>query len=296
GGSYNEVEEADGTHHRLEKGMKILGVLCRRKAVKGFVAEMPPKAAGGDKLHFIGGGGVIARCTEYPEEIGEPYDVEFKGFVVRDGEKLNVKDFSLDWKERLEDSAPLVMVAGTRMDSGKTTLAANLVEELTDRGYRVGAAKLTGFTRQRDRIKMKDYGAVESMDFVDAGIITTMIEPDKVIRGGHAVLDELSSRDLDLIIVELGGGLIDPNHVMEVLTADDIVKHTSTTILTAMDPVAAYGAVHLLEDYGIEPDVFSGPATDTKGGKDEIHDHLDIPALNGRKDVDEIADVVEENL
>lgn len=298
GGSYDQVERRGGEHIDLEEGMTILGVLCERKAVKGFVAEIPKTVAGGDELDFIGGGGVIARCTESLEKLGDAWGVRVDGALVDDeGRRLNVRDFALEWREDLEECPPLVMIAGTRMDSGKTTLAANLIEDLDQRGYRVGAAKLTGFTRQRDRVKLHEYGAAESMDFVDAGVITTMIDPDDVRQAGKGVLAEMNESDLDVIVVELGGGLLDPNHVMDVLTDPDIVEHTSTTVITALDPVAAFGAYKLLEDFDIRPDIFSGPSTDTKGGRDEITKKMPrIKALNGIKNAEEISEYVEERL
>jgi hypothetical protein len=297
GGSYDQVEKIGGEHLTLEEGMGILGVICERKAVKGFVAEIPDGVEGGDTLQFIGGGGVIGRCTESLEELGDAYDVRVEGALVQNGERMNVKDFSLDWRETLpDDCPPLIMIASTRMDAGKTTLAANLIEQLSDRGHRVGAAKLTGFTRQRDRVKMQGHGAVSSYDFVDGGLITTMVDPEKVRRAGKGVLTHMSTEDLDAIVVELGGGLIDPNHVTEVLTDPAIVSKTAVCIIAAMDPVGAYGSVRLLEEHDIRPDLFSGPATDTKGGKDEIRNRLDVSALNGVKDTVEIAEFVEERL
>lgn len=296
GGSYDQVEKRGGEHVTLEEGMTILGVFSPRKAVKGFVGEVPDEAEAGEVYQFIGGGGVIGNCLSFFEEIGEAYDVRFEGFVTRDGETLNVDDFAVEWVEDLEDCPPLIMVAGTRMDSGKTTLAANLLDELDDRGYEVGAVKLTGFTRQRDRIKMQRHGAVKSLDFVDAGILSSMIETDKVIKAGKSVLNDMAKEDVDAIVVELGGGLIGYDNVEEVLTDDEIVSFTAFTAMTAMDPVAAYGAMRLLEEHDLEPDLFSGPATDTRTGKDLIQDSVGITSLNGRKDVDAIADLVEGSL
>lgn len=292
GGGYDTVEDLEGRPHTLHQGMKLLGVIGSRQAVQGFVGRVPETVEAGDTLQFIGGGGVIAEGIDYFEEVGRPWDVEVKGVVVDAGSVLNVADFSIPWKNRLEDCPPIVLVAGTRMDSGKTTLAANLIQKLDRQGLRVGAAKLTGFTRQRDRLKMREYGAVQSLDFVDAGILHTMTDADTVIKAAKTVLSEFESGAVDVVVVELGGGLIGPDHVFEVVTEPEIVEHTVFLIVTAMDPVAAYGAVQMLEEKGVVPHLISGPATDTETGKTKIQDHTDVPALNGRKEAQAIAEQV----
>ncbi len=296
GGSYDKVEAIGGETHTLEKGMNIIGVLCERKAVKGFVGLMPDKAKKGDVLDFIGGGGAIGKCVSSFEELGEPFSVEFLGFLVEEGEKMNVKEFSINMDTELNGCAPIIMVSGTRMDSGKTTLASNLIKELSKRGLSVGAAKLTGFTRQRDRIKMEEYGAVVSMDFVDAGLLSTTNGSEDVLCASKGVLNTVSAKGVDVIVVELGGGIIGYDNVFEVLTEEEIVEHTAYNIVTVMDPVAALGAKNMLGEKNVSIDVFSGPATDTDTGENLIKTFTEVNALNGRKKYVRIADMVEENL
>ncbi len=296
GGSYDKVEAIDGETHKLENGMTIIGVLCERKAVKGFVGLMPDEAKRGDVLDFIGGAGAIGKCVSSFEELGEPFSVEVLGFLVKDGEKMNVKDFSIDMETKLNGCSPIVMVSGTRMDSGKTTLASNLIKELSERGFSVGAAKLTGFTRQRDRIKMEEYGADVSMDFVDAGLLSSSNSSEDVLCAAKGVLNTVSSKGVDVIVVELGGGIIGYDNVFEVLTEREIVENTVYNIVTVMDPVAAFGAKRMLGEKDVSIDVFSGPATDTETGESLIKTFTEVDALNGRKKYVKIADKVEENL
>ncbi len=296
GGTYDKVEEIGGKTLELEEGMTIAGVLCERKAVKGFVGKMPEKVASGDVLDFIGGGGAVGKCVSSFEELGDPYPVEVKGLVRNGDEVLNVQDFSVDMDTELNGCEPLVMVSGTRMDSGKTTLAANIIEEISDRGYSVGAAKLTGFTRQRDRLKMKRHGAEVSMDFVDAGLLSSSNGTEEVICAAKGVLNHVSNTGVDVIVVELGGGIIGYDNVYEVLTEEEIVDNVCYNAVTVMDPVAAVGAKRMLGEKGVNVDVFSGPATDTDTGENLIEDYTDVDALNGRKKYVEIADRIEKKI
>ncbi len=296
GGSYNKVEAVGGETLELKKGMKILGVMCERKAVKGFNGVLPEEVGGGDELHFIGGGGAIAKCVSSFKELGAPFKVRVEGFVKSGSSVLNVEDFSLEMNDVLNGCKPIVMVSGTRMDSGKTTLAVNLISELNSRGYSVGAVKLTGFTRQRDRLNMERHGAKVSMDFVDAGILSSTGDSEKVLKAGKGVLNEVSRKNIDIIVCELGGGLIGFDNVYEVLTDEEISDHILYNIVTVMDPVAAYGAKNMLGKKGMVPDLFSGPATDTTTGEELIEENIGVEALNGRKKFLEIVERVLEKL
>mgnify|MGYP001819667666 FL=1 len=52
-------------------------------------------------------------------------------------------------------------------------------------------------------------------------------------------------------------------------------------MLCANDPVAAWGGAKILrEQFGIEPAVVTGPATDNAVGIDQISQRLDLPAIN----------------
>jgi len=300
GGSYDTIERRGGEDKTIEVGDIILGVLSYRKAVEGFDGIIPNQVEQGDQLHFIGGGGVIGECISYPEDVGEPFKVKFLGFVKKEEnnqlKKLNIQDYAVDWAEHLHEIPPLIVIAGTRMDSGKTTLAANLIKELKDRGYTLGAAKLTGFTRQRDRLKMQDYGAEESLDFTDAGLTSTLFHLEDIRQAARGVLNHFDTEEIDAVVVEMGGGVIGPDHALEITTDREIRKHIKSLICTAMDPVAAYGLVKLFEDYDMRPTLLSGPSTDTKTGKDMVEEHTGVKALNGRKDISEIADIIEQEL
>ena len=68
---------------------------------------------------------------------------------------------------------PVVYVAGTCMNSGKTVAATELVRGLARGGLRVAAAKLTGVSLMRDALSMLDAGAVAALTFNDVGVAST---------------------------------------------------------------------------------------------------------------------------
>ncbi|HEX7719041.1 MAG TPA: hypothetical protein VF389_04485, partial [Woeseiaceae bacterium] len=55
----------------------------------------------------------------------------------------------------------------------------------------------------------------------------------------------------------------------------------TAVVLCASDPVAAWGGAKILrEQYGIEPAVVTGPATDNDVGIQQIAERLSLPAIN----------------
>ena len=69
------------------------------------------------------------------------------------------------------------------MNSGKTTAACALVAGLRQRGFKVGAGKLTGVSLRRDVWEMRDCGAEPTAVFTDFGVVTTNDENARCSRG-----------------------------------------------------------------------------------------------------------------
>jgi len=64
-------------------------------------------------------------------------------------------------------------------------------------------------------------------------------------------------------------------------------------LLSANDPVAAWGGVKLLrERFGIEPCAVTGPATDNQVGVEIITDQMQVPAFNALSNGAALADAV----
>jgi hypothetical protein len=64
-------------------------------------------------------------------------------------------------------------------------------------------------------------------------------------------------------------------------------------VLSANDPVAAWGGVKLLrERFEVEPAVVTGPATDNSVGVDIIREQLGVPAFNAIIDGAALGDCV----
>jgi hypothetical protein len=284
---YDAVEVVSGEMVKIKPGDIIAGALGERKALKGYVGTVPASVKPGDVLHLLNLGGTIGVCTHPHREYGDPIRVKVLGAVKLpfslNGHSPNIRDFATPWRDDLPDSAPIVLISGTCMNAGKTSAGATVVKHLTERGYRVAAAKLTGVALMRDMRKMQQAGAVQTISFADAGLPSTT-NPSSVVPAAKGILHALNqTAKPDVIVVELGAGILGGYSVDRLLRDQELMDLVKVHLMCANDLVAAWGADQLLSNqYGLHIDVMSGPATDNEIGVEYIEENFGIPAVNAR--------------
>src|SRR5713101_9355989 len=74
--TYNMLELPSGRLAKINPGDLLLGVLGRRRALKGFVGDVPESLQAGDHLHLLNMGGVIGCCTGHHSSLGDAIKVE----------------------------------------------------------------------------------------------------------------------------------------------------------------------------------------------------------------------------
>ncbi|MHC4549066.1 MAG: hypothetical protein ACYTEZ_09825 [Planctomycetota bacterium] len=290
---YDVLELTSGRMAHISKGDVIVGALGARAALRGFVGRVPGELRAGDRLHVLNLGGVLGQCISENEDVGHPLQVEVLGAVVRHGRPLNIRDDALPTAEHLTLEAPVIMVSGTCMSSGKTRAATEIIFHLTQRGYRVGAAKLTGVACLRDPLNMVDHGAVDGLSFLDCGVPSTS-EVDDLAAVAKGVLNALAAHAVDVVVAETGDGIIGSYGVRDLLRDEEIRRVARCHVLTANDLVAAWGGKRIMEeDLGLALGVMAGPATDNEVGVRYVSDELKVPAANARTDGERLADLVE---
>jgi molybdopterin-guanine dinucleotide biosynthesis protein len=72
---------------------------------------------------------------------------------------------------------PVVALAGTCMEAGKTAAACAIISRMRHRGMVVDAFKATGVSLRRDILAFEDAGARNTMIFTDLGVVTTTRRP-----------------------------------------------------------------------------------------------------------------------
>jgi hypothetical protein len=284
---YNQVELTSGRMATVNQGDTVVGALGHRKALFGYSGHLPESLEVGSIVQILNIGGVLGMCDSANPDVGAPFDCEVLGTVLhfpylgeRIGVPARVGALPLEGSAVLDTRAvPVVAMAGTCMDSGKTAAACAIVSRLRHLGLHVAACKATGVSLRRDILAMEDAGASETMIFSDFGIVTTTASNGPALT--RSLLSALALHEPDVIVIELGDGLLGAYGVEAILTDEAIRRAFSAVVLCASDPVAAWGGARILrEQYGIEPAVVTGPATDNAVGVQQIAERLSLPAIN----------------
>ncbi|HLL77185.1 MAG TPA: hypothetical protein VK421_18170 [Pyrinomonadaceae bacterium] len=282
--TYNQLELPTGRLAKINPGDVLVCVLGSRRALKGFVGDVPATAAAGDELHLLNMGGVVGHCTGHHSSLSDAIRVEVLGLVCDEhGAPRNIADGALAPRARLGETAPLVVVAGACMNSGKTFAATELIRQATRQGLRVAAAKLSGVAALRDTLNMADHGAVATASFVDCGLPSTVGVGD-LAPVAKAIIARLNEGAPDLIVVELGDGIIGGYSVESVFDDAELREATAALVFCASDYVGAWGGVELLGRRGLPVDVIAGSVTDSRMGEEFIEREFKVAAGNARRD------------
>ena len=282
--TYNMLELPTGRLAKINPGDRLIGVLGRRRALKGFVGDIPATVKAGDELHLLNMGGVIGCCTGHHSSLGDAIRLQVIGFVCDETDRVvNIADAALPSRSSLGETAPLVMIAGTSMNSGKTYAATELIKQATRAGLRVAAAKLSGVACLRDTLNMADHGAVATASFLDCGLPSTVSVGD-LAPTAKAIIARLNETAPDLIVIEMGDGILGGYSVETVFEDAELREATAALVFCASDYVGAWGGIELMRRRGIEIDVISGSVTDSQMGEDYIRTEFGVPAANARRD------------
>ncbi len=296
---YNQLECADGEFRTIAADDILVGVLGERKALKGYSGQVPQVAHPGDTLNVLNLGGIIGTCTSDHPELGPALKVKVLGAPMVDVKGRSVharlQDHALLPVQNLTTTAPLVFISGTAMNTGKTWAACELVQRLTGMGLRVAAAKATGAALERDCRTMERHGAISTATFTDAGLVSsTSKSMAQYVKG---LIKHLNSLDPDVIVVELGDGIIGYYGVDELLEDKELQAFCAAHIVAAVDLAGVWAAKSLFkEKYHAEIAVVTGPVTDNGVGKQYIRQIMGIPAINAREEPAKLGNLIASRL
>ena len=284
----NQLELTSGRMAVVQRGDILVGALGHRRALFGYAGHVPESLKPGDYIDLLNVGGVLGLCDDATRAHGAPFKCRVLGCVLsfpflgeRIGVPARVGAKSLDSMSRTPDvtGIPVVAVVGTCMDAGKTSAGCAILAQFRRAGLRVDAFKATGVSTRRDILAMEDAGARNTMIFGDLGAVATTAENGP--RLTNVMLSELVKAQPDMILFELGDGLLGDYGVEGILADSNIRSSISALVLCAKDPMGAWGGVKLLRDqFDLTPCVITGPATDNVVGVEIVRDRLGLPAAN----------------
>lgn len=282
--TYNNLEVPTGRLAMINVGDVLVGCLGLRRALKGFVGDVPKTIAVSDELHLLNMGGVMGCCTGHHSSLSDAIRLEVLGVACDEqGAALNIADAALPIVKNLTFCAPVVLIAGACMNSGKTVAATELIRQATRQGLRVAAGKLSGVAALRDTLHMADHGAVATASFLDCGVPST-VGLESLAPIAKTIIGELNNAAPDMIVIECGDGILGGYSVETVFDDAELRCAFSALVYCASDYVGAWGGIELLKRRGVKVDVVAGSVTDSRMGEEYIEREMNVPAGNARRD------------
>jgi hypothetical protein len=286
--TYGNLELPSGRLAKINRSDILAGVFGKRRALKGFVGDVPKTVKPGDKLHLLNMGGLFGLCSGHHSSYSDAIEVEVLGVATDvDGRVLNISTGALEPTHTLHSSAPVIVVAGSSMHSGKTVAACEIVKQANLAGLNVAGAKMSGVAALRDTYNMLDHGASNVATFLDCGLPST-VDIDDLAPIAKAILNHLNSFSPDLIVVELGDGILGGYSVDTILSDNDIRDKMTSLVFCTSDYVGVVGGKAVLDSFGLTIDVVAGSVTDAKMGEDYVRERLGIAAANAHRNGEQL--------
>lgn len=294
--TYGNIELTSGRLAKINRGDVLLGVLGKRRALKGFVGDVPGSVTAGDQLHLLNMGGVIGKCTGHHSSLSDAIAVEVLGTVCDElSLPMNIRDSGLFPASSLLPGAPIIAVAGSCMNSGKTVAAIEIIRQASNAGKKVAGLKLTGIACLRDTLNMEDHGAFTTASFLDCGLPST-VDSAELPGVAKALINHANSFSPDLIVAELGDGIVGGYGVDSILKDRQIANAFSSFVFCAADYVGVIGGITVLNELGVKIDVVAGSVTDSAMGERFVREQLGLEAGNARRDGAKLFKLIEMSL
>lgn len=267
------AELPNGRMMDLMVGDILVGALGVRHATleaTGTWKEVKPDG----KMHLLTGAGLMGKMTSRSIFITPLIELQYRGHIMVDKEKQNMLDF-VEKAPDLPFTTPTILIVGSSMSAGKTISARIITRQLKQLGLQVTGAKMTGAGRFRDILSIKDAGADYIVDFVDAGLPSSICSEKRFQQAVRQLLNLIAKEESDVAVIEIGASPLEPyNGELAIKAIKDQIK---CTVLCASDPYAVLG---IMKGFHLKPTIVSGPATNTIGGVDLIKKLCGINALN----------------
>ncbi|KAH8433886.1 uncharacterized protein LDX57_011522 [Aspergillus melleus] len=263
-------------------------ILGKRHAIRGYSGDVPSKLSPGDTIELLCESGFAGVLQGGNEDYGCPPTLTALGTIPgADGRPLTIKATvpPLPTSNEIPRLAPLIGVAGTCMEVGKTGMVRQLIRQLTAKGLRVAACKVTGSASPRDKPKLRREGADPVYAVHDGGIPSTCGDVGEVITSALRVLVAASQSDPDVIVVEFGDGILGGYHVKDVLACEAIQRNMLALAVAVSDLVSAWGANELLGQISMEVSVFTGVCVNSESAQRFIEKEMGVLAESNRSDL-----------
>ena len=274
-GQHQKLEVTTSRRCTLYVGDEVLVAAAARYAPDQFEAELPEDLGPCD---LVAAGGVAARLRSSHAKMATPTSLHPVGLLAdADGRVINLSDLALPVSVPNLQRPPTIVVVGTSMNAGKTTVVASLVRGLTTARLRVGACKVTGTGAGGDPWLYHDAGAAEVLDFTDAGLAATYRIPlPALVDCATSLHAHLTGRGVDAIVIEIADGVLH-TETAALLEHPRIQALADAVIFAAGDAAGALLGVSRVHTTGLPVLAVTGLLTASPLAAREAQAVLDVP-------------------
>ena len=191
-----KIELINGRMRGIMKDDLVIGALGERYATLEATGSWREVEEYGI-MHLLTGAGLMGKCTSKSAFLPNLIEIEYVGHVMRDDQVCKMDDYVKSIKES-EFKTPVILLVGTSMSAGKTTVARIIVNHLKRAGLKIVAGKLTGASRFRDILSFKDVGASHIFDFVDMGLPSSIFPREKYRKKLMQLLSHINNVKADV--------------------------------------------------------------------------------------------------
>lgn len=286
-GHHKRLESPVSRRQALFVGDEIVVAYGSRYAADQFLATIPGDLG---PAHLAAAGGLASRVLERHDRVADATRIEPIG-VLRDehgpitlarAAAHSVVRGLAAREDRPAHQVPVIAVLGTSMNSGKSTVLAELAHGLAAAGLQVAAGKATGTGAGNDYNLFLDAGAHRVLDFTDFGYSSTFqVEFDEVRDLFLSMADELSGGGAarpDVVLIEIADGVYQ-GETTRLLADEEFGRVVDRVVFAAGDALGAVGGVGALGALGRRPSVVSGVVTSSPLATAEARRALDVPVV-----------------
>lgn len=277
-GHHRRLELVSSRRAKLFQGDEIVVAYGNRYAPDQFEGILPERLGA---CRLIAAGGVAARLLNSHDRVKPATRITPLGLLAdQDGHRINVSRFRLPKADLVKSASLVLVVAGTSMNSGKTTACANLVRGFVRQKIKVAAAKFTGTGAGSDYRSLVDAGANPVFDFIDAGYVSTYrVNRDVLLDIVVTLGSEMSASQPDVIVIEVADGLLQRETSL-LFSTPEFANWVDGVMFAANDALGALAGVSWLNARQLPVFAITGVLTSSPLAQREAEDICGLPVYH----------------
>jgi GTP-binding protein EngB required for normal cell division len=289
-GKHNSIITSRNKRMRIYVGDLLVGVFGNRYATDAYEGQLQ----GLKRLSILTAAGMVGTVKSRHHSIGRSTRVSFAGFLKdKTGQVINLKQLKFHKSKPIENHLEnQIIIVGSGMNSGKTTVCRRLIKSLAESGFKVAACKLTGSVSNRDQDEMVSASAAYTTDFSDYGFPSTYkCDKDELLDLYGQMLLDIEKVKPDVTLIEIADGILQRETSM--LLSDSLIqKSTKGVIITADSAPAALFAVEYLQKMRYNVIAVSGAMTSSPLYMREFENHCNIPIVSSAGKGEHMANIL----